>query len=315
MKRALPGSFDRRVIRTVVLATLATSFASGRARANGYIPFTDYLPPTTLNAEEFQSGYNDYCRDDRGRLDTYKCVDKVIAEMRRRYDDLRNSCDHRGLFALAYLLTTEEYRRASLEPGFFRDPEFVNHEDVIFARFYFDAYDDWQQRRLEEVPPAWRLAFAASVDKRVNTSGDILLGISAHINRDLPIVLATIGLTNPITGETRKRDHDKVNAFLARVAIDPAVQASWDPTYVSGIPGTPTTSVTLALIQSWREAAWRWAERLVEAQTAAQEAEVLAQIESYAYSVGLSLQVSTSYAPLLQSSAARDSFCAQHRAR
>jgi hypothetical protein len=301
--------------RTMVLVAMGILVSGGGARADGHVPFTDYLPPTTLNTEEYQSGYNDYCRDDRGQLDTYRCVDKVIREMERRYDGLWNACDHRGLFALAYLVTTKEYQRASLEPGFFRNPEFVNHEDVVFARFYFDAYDDWQSGRLQRVPPAWRLAFSASTSKGVNTSGDILLGISAHINRDLPIVLATIGLTDPVTGESRKPDHDKVNAFLARVELDPAVQAAWDPSYVSGIPGTPTSSVTLALIQSWREAAWRWAERLVGAQTPAEEADVLLQIEWYAYQEGLALKASNSYVAPLQNSATRDSYCAQHRAQ
>jgi hypothetical protein len=299
--------------RIIVLMGTGILLSSGGAWADGYVPFTDYLPPTTLNTQEYESGYNDYCRDDRGQLDTYACVQKTIHEMEMRYDGLWSTCDHRGLFALAYLLTTEEYQRASLEPGFFIDPEFVNHEDTIFARFYFDAYDNWQAGHPEKVPPAWRLAFSAAAAKSVNTSGDILLGISAHINRDLPIVLATIGLTNPVTGESRKPDHDKVNAFLARVQFDPAVQAAWDPTYFSGIPGTPTTSATLALIQSWREAAWRWAEQLVDAQTPDEEADVLAQIEWYAYQQGLALQASDSYVAPLQSSATRDAYCAQHR--
>lgn len=297
--------------RTTVLMVMVMLVPSG-AWAQGYIPFTDYLPPTTLNPEEFQSGYNDFCRDDTGHVDTYKCVDKVIREMERRYDGLWNVCDHRGLFALAYLETTKEYQRASLEPGFFRDPGFLNHEDVIFAQLYFDAYDDWQAGRLEKVPPAWRLSFSASSKKRVNTLGDVLLGVSAHINRDLPIVLATIGLTDTATGDSRKPDHDKVNAFLARVQLDPAVQAAWDPTFASGIPGTPASSVTLTLIQTWREAAWRWAERLIAARTPAEEADVLLQIEVYAYQVGLTLQTTHSYLAPLQTSATRDSYCAQH---
>ena len=301
--------------RAMVLVAAVLLLASGDARSDGYIPFTDYLPPTTLNPAEYQSGYNDYCRDDRGGLDTYRCVDKVIREMERRYADLWSTCDHRGLFALAYLLTTKEYQRASLEPGFFRDPEFLNHEDVVFAKIYFDAHDDWQAGRLHKVPPAWRLAFSASKGKRVTTSGDILLGISAHINRDLPIVLATIGLADPVTGQSRKPDHDKVNAFLARVGLDPAVQAAWDPTYVSGIPGTPTSSATLALIQTWREAAWRLAERLVGARTPSEQATILALIETEAYEEGLALQLSTSYIAPLQNSATRDSYCAQHRAQ
>src|SRR5688572_930496 len=118
--------------RKLTLVGMLILVSGGGARADGHIAFTDYLPPTTLNPEEYQSGYNDYCRDDLARIDTYKCVEKVIREMQKRYEGLWNVCDHRGVFALAYLETTKEFQRASLEPGFFRDPELVNHEAVVF---------------------------------------------------------------------------------------------------------------------------------------------------------------------------------------
>ena len=44
--------------RTMAVLVMVMLVPSG-ASAQGYIPFTDYLPPTTLNPEEFQSGYND----------------------------------------------------------------------------------------------------------------------------------------------------------------------------------------------------------------------------------------------------------------
>src|SRR5688572_6047247 len=113
------GSEDP-MTRTVAVVAMGILLSSGGARADGHLPFTDYLPPTTLNPQEYQSGYNDYCRDDVAQLDTYKCVEKVIREMQKRYDRLWSTCDHKGIFALAYLLTTKEYQRASLEPGFFR---------------------------------------------------------------------------------------------------------------------------------------------------------------------------------------------------
>jgi hypothetical protein len=37
----------------------------------------------------------------------------------------------------------------------------------------------------------------------VTGSGDLLLGISAHVNRDLPFVLASLGLVAP-DGTSRK---------------------------------------------------------------------------------------------------------------
>lgn len=290
---------------------VATTVQSSAVAAQTYVPFTDYLPPLTVNAEEYESGYNAYCRDDDGRLNTYRCVDRVIAEMNRRYNSFHHTCDHRGIFALVYMITTHEYQNASLEPGFFQDTEFVNHEDTVFAQFYFHAADAWARGDMAHVPPAWRVAFASAQARNVSTLGDMLLGMSAHINRDLPIVLATIGLTDPMTGLSRKPDHDRVNEFLARVVVDPDVQASWDPNFTSGVPGVPTGAALVAAIQTWREMAWRHAELLVSATTPEQEAAVIAEIELYAYTQALAMQAATRYLPIVQSSASRDMYCNQ----
>ena len=88
---------------------------------------------------------------------------------------------------------TEEYRRTVESPTFSTTPAFVNHEDVIFARYYFAAHDAWDARRTEEVAPAWRVAFAAARDRAVSANGNLLLGINAHVQRDLPFVLYNIG--------------------------------------------------------------------------------------------------------------------------
>ncbi len=290
------------------LASITVLF-SAASSASEYLPFTGYLPPLSFSAEEYESGYNDYCRDDVGHINTYRCVDKVIREMTHRYDDFHDTCDHRGVFGLVYLMTTQEYQRASLEPGFFQDPEFVNHEDVIFAKLYNSAADNWSGGRLEFVPPAWRVAFETSRDRSVSTTGDMLLGISAHINRDLPIALATIGLVDPATGLSRKPDHDKVNTFLARVEPDPAIQQSWDADYSSGSSTPHLSLATMSLIQTWREAAWRWAEQLVAAPTAAEQAIVLMGIERYAYEQAMAIKTATQYT-VLENSGDRDVYCA-----
>ena len=70
-----------------------------------------------------------------------KCVDNVIRQMTTRFEPLGSSCDHDAIFALTYLRVTEEYRRTVETPTFFDDASFVNHEDVLFARYYFAAYD------------------------------------------------------------------------------------------------------------------------------------------------------------------------------
>jgi len=233
-----------------------------------------------------------------------QCVDSVIREMTRRFDRLVSSCDHNSMFSLAYLRTTEEYRRAAVEPGFFSDPGFINHEDAVFASYYFEAYDSWYRKdNRAAVPPAWTVAFEASDARTANGSGSVLLGISAHINRDLPFVLAEIGLVKP-DGSSRKPDHDKVNEFLDRVAFYQEAHDRLDPSIEgSGAPGG------IHLIIAWREEAWRNAERLVNATTATEWASVAKSIEDAAYAEALSLNASNSYGPL-ESSAPRDAYCA-----
>jgi hypothetical protein len=243
-----------------------------------------------------------------------KCVDKVIREMRTRFEPLASSCDHDAIFALTYLRVTEEYRRTVESPAFFDDTAFVNHEDVIFARYYFAAQDAWEAGRIAEVAPAWRIAFDAASDRAVSANGNLLLGINAHVQRDLPFVLYSIGLVKP-DGGSRKLDHDRVNQILNRVTDDVIAEIArrFDPTIDDGNP--PTTLDDFVLFQtivSWRETAWRNAELLALAPTPEARELVAQQIEGYAASQASGIRAATQYLPLLGGRAARDAYCATH---
>lgn len=291
-----------RIRRGLVVATLSLVLLAGVPASPAGAEDPLFLNWSTL-APSLTSGYDpsdaNECKS--GKI---QCVDAAIREMERRFESLLSTCDHNSMFALAYLRTTEEYRRAALEPGFFEDPGFVNHEDAVFARYYFEAYDNWYQRdKRDQVPPAWRVAFQASDARSATGTGSILLGISAHINRDLPFVLAEIGLVKP-DGSSRKPDHDKVNEFLNRVDFYQEAHDRLDPSVSgSGAPGG------IHLIIAWRELAWRNAERLVNASSDAERALVAASIEESARVEALLLEATNSYG-LLQSSATRDAWCA-----
>jgi hypothetical protein len=240
------------------------------------------------------------------------CVDETIATMRARFAVLGQQCDHRAVFALAYLRTTQTYKWARDLPGFFADTAWVNHEDALFAEYYFNAYDNWAAGRRTSVPAAWLAAFDAARDRRVTGAGDVLLGMNAHINRDLPYVLAAIGLTRP-DGTSRKPDHDKVNEFLATV-VDPLLAelvARFDPT---GFDIGLVPDALLQQIVSWREQAWRNAERLAAAATPLARAIVVLDIESSAAAQAAFLTTLTSYLPPLSTTGPRDAHCAAHHA-
>jgi Family of unknown function (DUF5995) len=243
-----------------------------------------------------------------------KCVDKVIRQMTNRLEPLASSCDHDAIFALTYLRVTEEYRRTIESPTFFDDTAFVNHEDVLFARYYFAAHDAWDAGQTAEVPPAWRVAFDAARDRSVSAMGNLLLGINAHVQRDLPFVLYSIGLVGP-DGSSRKSDHDRVNQILNRVTDDVIAEVArrFDPTIDdSNLPTTIDDFTLFQTIVGWRETAWRYAELLALAPTPEARELVAQEIEGHAASQAGALRAGTSYLPLLGGRAARDAYCATH---
>lgn len=276
-----------------LVCTAAHAVTQAAADDPPFIPWSALLPG-------FTTGYEPSSENDctAGEL---SCVDAVIKEMTRRFDELEASCNHNTLFALTYLRTTEEYRRAVVEPGFFSDPNFINHQDAVFARYYFDAWDAFRAGQIAATPRAWRLAFAAADQRRVNGTGNILLGMSGHVNRDLPYVLAAIGLVKP-DGSSRKPDHDKVNVFLNRV-VEPLLDecaSRYDPSIDdTQVDGTQLDEAALLqMLVAWREQAWHNAELLVSAPTPAARALVEASIEQAAAVEANLIIVATSYSAL-----------------
>jgi hypothetical protein len=244
-----------------------------------------------------------------------RCVDKTIRQMTSRLDPLASSCDHNAVFSLTYLRVTQEYRRTiGADPSFFDDTSFVNYEDTVFAHYYFAAFDAWAAGRIEDVPPAWRIAFDAAAAHAVSATGDLLLGINAHVQRDLPLVLYSIGLVAP-DGTSRKPDHDRVNEILNRV-IEPLIAEiarRFDPTIDdTDLPTSLDDTTLFQLLAAWREKAWRNAEALAAAPTPQARNLVVAQIENDAASEARTIVASTAYPPLTRGSATRDAYCATH---
>lgn len=187
------------------------------------------------------------------------CVEAVVAEMQRRNKVLMDRCDHNAVFSLLYLRTTQEYlRTVRRDPNYFSNTPFVNHEDALFALYYFRAFDNYKAGRMSKVPQAWKIAFDSAKQKSTTGGGDLLLGVSAHINRDLPYVLDSINAPSQPNG---KKDHDKVNAILQRVQT-PAIEEAarrLDPTIDdTQIQGTRLDEDGFfQIVRGWREDAWQ----------------------------------------------------------
>ncbi len=290
----------------LITAALASGLAAAPAAAEDptFVAWSDKLPAIAF---EYDPTSSDDCVAGRE-----SCVQRTINQMKKRLDPLAASCDHAAVFSLAYLRTTETYLETARTPGFYQDPSFVNHEDITFAVAYYAAFDDWVAGRLDRVPPAWRIAFEAGRHRQVSGSGDLLLGINAHVNRDLPFVLAAVGLTAP-DGTSRKHDHDRINRMLNQV-YPPLMEeeaARFDPSMASAeTPHGLGYTTLMQMLVAWREGAWRNAERLVAAPDAVAQARVAESIETSAAATARSIVAATQYTPPLSSSAGRDSYCA-----
>ena len=240
-----------------------------------------------------------------------QCVDIVANEMEKRLKPLSDSCSHNALFSLLYLDVTYHIADAVRTDGYFQVPGVISHEDGLFASYYFNAFDAYAKGDLAHTPGAWQVALDAAKTKSVQGLGDVLLGMNAHINNDLPFVLYRMGLFNS-DGTSRKTDHDKVNDVLFNAYEDAAIDSArrFDPSMApSAAPGSAEASIQSVVL--WREEAWRNAERLAAATTDAARALVAAQISQAATLEAQAIKAAYSYGPG-QSSADRDAYCAAH---
>ena len=262
------------------------------------LPANPYTPAGTLSP-----GW-DVCKNGAP-----SCPDRVIKEMTDRWRPLDASCSHSAVFALTYLRTTQEFARTiQNDPSTFTDDPWIRHEDAIFAQYYFKAWDDYHGGR--SVPLAWKIAFDNAGNPNIEGMGDLLLGMNAHINRDLPYTLAAVGLLHP-DGSTRKPDHDAVNQFLDRV-IDPLqveLAQRYDPIFTVAGDLSPFEEVgALQGIRALRENAWRNAEDLIAARNhPLQLALVQQNIETQAAAFALNI-VAASTIPAYN--LIRDPYCA-----
>ncbi|MBE9020746.1 hypothetical protein IQ272_32395, partial [Chroococcidiopsidales cyanobacterium LEGE 13417] len=240
-----------------------------------------------------------------------QCVTQVIREMERRYKPLARQCDHDAVFALNYLQTTEIFQQTLDEIGY-GDPAAVIREDALFAEYYFRAYDAYHRGK-GNIPTVWQITFDAAQNRSVSGSGNIALGINAHIQRDLPFVLYELYLMGrPASYE----DHTRVNDFLQQVNPLKELAEKFDPTIDDqDVPGEEDDRQRFQTIVEWREGAFRNYERLRDAKTDAERARVAAEIEDYATQTAQFLQQTFSYPPGTDSSE-RDAYCqAQPRRR
>jgi uncharacterized protein DUF5995 len=302
----------RRRVGIAVLAALtalvAAVAAGGAAPASGYVPDINWvklLPPLGSPTTP-QPGPVPHCK-----ASSIRCVDTEVKRMKRLQAKL--GCDHRAVFDTTYLTLTKVFRGLlRTQPDLYEHPHYLETEDALFADMYFDTVHAWDAGAA--VPPAWRIAFQTAASGNANGAQDMLLGINAHVQNDMPFVVAALGLRTP-SGESRKPDHDAVNIVLnhAYQPVVDAIKDHYDPLVgITNSDLTPLDDVAgLELVRGWREIVWREAERLVNAKTESERNQVARQIQAYAATWAQAIaSANLSLPPNYRFS--RDAYCAAH---
>lgn len=262
-------------VATVMVAAVAFAVpAAASEPAN--VPWETYLPAMSGGGQVQPRGVPN-CR-----RATIRCIDTEIRRLRTQ--QTKFGCDHRGVFATTYLELTRQLRDTlRRRPRFFNDSKYLYTEDALFANVYINTLDNYA--RGEQIDPAWQIALDTAKSSDVNAAQDMLLGINAHVQNDMPFVLAALGQRTKM-GVSRKPDHDKMNDILdaAYERVVRQIEDRFDP-----IVATTNARWTFAddyagleMVKEWREQVWRNAERLLAAKDANERSRVADEIHQYA---------------------------------
>ena len=155
-----------------------------------------------------------------------------------------------------YLQVTEAVRD---ELPAFESPAFVERLDVLFAEFYFQAYEAAAAQAW--VSKAWAPLFDRRDERGILALQFAIAGMNAHINNDLAHALvltwSELGL-EPERDSPEFRDYLKVNAILEAVEADIKGPLADDLiATVDTLLGTTDDFLALWSIRRAREEAWK----------------------------------------------------------
>jgi hypothetical protein len=233
-------------------------------------------PPAAGAPTDVQPGPVPRCH--RARL---RCVSRLVRHLRAEWQRHDASCDHRAPVYYSYLEITKGLRRdlGGPRPGIVRHRRWMTYLITTFSNRFRAAFAHYAAGR--PVPDSWRIAFETYDSGDANAGQDVLLFSNAHVQHDLPFALEEMGIATP-EGKSRKPDHDAVNA-INREVFDPIqdyISEHYDPSFstIDAGPSPLDETATLELVESWRENAWRYGERLLAAETTEERDAVVAEI-------------------------------------
>jgi len=149
--------------------------------------------------------------------------------------------------------------RVAIAGSTFRDREFLERLDIVFANLYFDAAAAGLVDA-EAAPPAWRPLFRARRQRGLAPLQFALAGMNAHINRDLPGgIVRCFEITGgaPDDEGPRHEDFERVNDLLERVEGEVKTEFLTGALAALDVAaGQVDDAVAMWNVRAAREAAW-----------------------------------------------------------
>ena len=143
----------------------------------------------------------------------------------------------------------------------------------------------------------------------VSLTGDVLLGMNAHISRDLAY---TVAETVPVEQPARHQDFSHVNDLMsqAQPRVVAMLRTMGDPTITSlQVAGPAGVIGFVTAVTVWRDEAYANGRRLADATTDAQRALVIAEIEATATARAVLIRTLTANPPVIGDVTGRDDRC------
>lgn len=188
----------------------------------------------------------------------YTSVEDFLTRVSELETVLANKGDNRAIFAGMYRVLTENGLESILN-GTYDDPDWVARFVVEFANLYREAFYHFETGQYDAVPEVWRVVFEAAQADEITAFQHGLLGVHAHINRDLAFALARA--TPPEERLARFVDFQRTNIMV--VNSTEAVESVVSETYAPALAGLDARfrnvdeTILGQLVSTWRQRAWR----------------------------------------------------------
>lgn len=194
----------------------------------------------------------------------------------------------RGLFLRVYHSVTKEMPNLFAENQF-ENPEWVEKLMLKYVSLYRNALDCSLSKSCK-VSPAWRYAFAENDRNQKAPAIQLLLSISAHVNRDLPIALAAVH--TDFNDVSLHRDFQRISIiFKRRMPELIGLVQKYQSCTTSRREQKMINQVIQWAMNGTRETSWSYGAQLAAVKTEKEERALLEHIEMHAKVENLYIKV------------------------